>query len=127
MKKIEYAVGAAGSFIYHMHREGFDRGMIATFSDGFRIEQDFTGNEVALHRSLARVANHTGNGSTRLYNSLEDVITRFWQAGYRDRPWLLTVITDSRITPVTSIKAIRGASASISAPTSTMSRPTSPS
>ena len=31
-----------------------------------------------------------------MYDSLEDVITRFWQAGYRDRPWLLTVITDGQ-------------------------------
>ncbi len=94
MKKIEYAVGAAGLFIQHLHREGFDRGMIASFGNGFRVEQDFTASERQLHYSLNRVGRSVTNEGTWLYDSIEDVIKEFWRTGRKNRPWLLTVITD---------------------------------
>lgn len=94
MKKIEYAVGAAGLFIQHLHREDFDRGMIASFGNGFRVEQGFTTSEYQLHNSLARVKRSVTNEGTWLYDSIEDVIQEFWRSGRRNRPWLLTVITD---------------------------------
>lgn len=98
MKKIEYACGAAGLFIRHLHTEGFDRGMIATFGNSFRVEQGLTGTENLLHSALARIVrSHAGtNEGTRLYDSIEDVIREFWRQGDRSRPWLLTVITDGK-------------------------------
>lgn len=96
MKKIEYAVGAAGLFSHHLHREGFDRGMIATFGNGFRVEQGFTSYEGNIHSSLNRVSRSITNERTRLYDSIEDVVMEFWRTGQRDRPWLLTVITDGQ-------------------------------
>jgi hypothetical protein len=104
LKKIEYAVGAAGLFIQHLHRENFDRGMIATFGNGFRVEQSFTGTESYLHRALARVSQSVTNEQTRLYDSLADVIVEFWSRGMRDRPWLLIVITDGQDTCSTSFR-----------------------
>lgn len=94
LKKVEYAVGATGLFIRHLHRENFDRGMIATFGNTFRVEQTFTASESRLHSALARVARSVTNEGTRLYDSIEDVIREFWRIGERDRPWLLTIITD---------------------------------
>ena len=94
MKKIEYAVGAAGLFVQNLHRENFDRGMIASFGNNFRVEQGFTATESYIHRSLARVGGSVTNEGTWLYDSIENVIMEFWRTGRRDRPWLLTVITD---------------------------------
>ena len=96
LKKIEYAVGAAGLFIQHLHRENFDRGMIATFGDGFRVEQNFTAYEGNLHSSLRSVSRSIKRERTRLYDSIENVIMEFWNTGRRERPWLLTVITDGQ-------------------------------
>ncbi len=96
LKKIEYAVGAAGLFVQHLHRDGFDRGMIATFGNWYRLDQSFTGYESNIHTSLGRVARSITDERTRLYDSIEDVIKEFWQNGRRDRPWLLTVITDGQ-------------------------------
>jgi hypothetical protein len=96
MKKIEYAVGAAGLFIHNLHREGFDRGMIATFGNGFRVEQGFTSTESYLHASLSKVSRSITNERTRLYDSIEDVVLQFHRYGARNRPWLLTIITDGQ-------------------------------
>jgi hypothetical protein len=96
VKKIEYAVGAAGLFIRHLHREGFDRGMIATFGNSFRVEQGFTTTETYLHSALGRVSRSITDERTRLYDSIEDVISEYWRNGQRNRPWLLTVITDGQ-------------------------------
>lgn len=103
MQKIEYAVGATGVFAMHLHQEGFDRGMIATFGNHFRVVQGFTSTESYIHRALSGlvdqvnrdVRNNQGQ-RTRLYDSIEDVITEFWRTGRRDRPWLLTIITDGQ-------------------------------
>jgi hypothetical protein len=98
-KKIEYAVAAASLFIQHLHRENFDRGMVATFGNGFRVEQHFTGCERDLQSTLLRVSRSVTNEGTRLYSSIEDVIMQFWNRDYgahRNRPWLLTVITDGQ-------------------------------
>lgn len=97
MTKIEYAVAASSVFINNLHREGFDRGMIATFGNTFRVEQSFTSSEAYLHAALSQInVNQINkyNESTRLYNSIADIIAEFWRTGMRDRSWLLTVITD---------------------------------
>jgi Mg-chelatase subunit ChlD len=96
MKKIEYAVGAAGLFIYHLHQENFDRGMVATFGNSFRIDQGFTSTESYLHSALGRIGRSVTDERTRLYDSIEDTIAEFWRAGDRSRPWLLTIITDGQ-------------------------------
>lgn len=95
-KKIEYAVGAASLFIQHLHRENFDRGMIATFGNSFQVVQSFTPYESQLHTSLGLAARSISNERTRLYDSIEDTIMAFWHAGSRNRPWLLTIITDGQ-------------------------------
>lgn len=92
-KKIDYAVAAASLFIAHLHREGFDYGLIATFGDSLRIEQDFTSDSDELQLALSRIRQSVG-GRTRLYDSIEDVVNAFWQIGAQDRPWLLIIITD---------------------------------
>jgi hypothetical protein len=96
LKKIEYAVGAASLFVQHLHRENFDRGMIATFGNSFQMEQGFTFYEGNLHSSLGMIARSISNERTRLYDSIEDVINAFWSGGSRNRPWLLTIITDGQ-------------------------------
>jgi hypothetical protein len=94
-RKIEYAVGAAALFIRHLHRENFDRGLIATFGDTFAVEQSFTGTENYLHVALSRIPRKVDkNEGTRLYDSIEDVMSQFVRYGDRRRPWLVTVITD---------------------------------
>lgn len=102
-RKIEYAVGAAGLFIHHLHGEGFDRGMIATFGNNYREEQSFTSTESYLHYSLRQLPNSVISAvsrkqgeRTKLYDSIEDVIRSFLNNGRRDRPWLLTIITDGQ-------------------------------
>jgi len=96
LKKIEYAVGAAGLFIHHLHRDNFDRGMIATFGNRYRLDQSFTSYENNLHSSLRGLVRSVTNDRTRLYDSIEDCIMEFWRNGRRNCPWLLTVITDGQ-------------------------------
>ncbi|HOG48843.1 MAG TPA: hypothetical protein PLJ35_06885 [Anaerolineae bacterium] len=96
MKKIDYAVGAAGVFVCHLHQERLDRGMIATFGNSFRVEQSFTTTESSLHSALARTRSSIRDERTRLYDSIEDVIAEFWRTGRRDCPWPLTIITDGQ-------------------------------
>lgn len=96
MKKIEYAVGAAGLFIRHLHRDNFDRCMLATFGNSFRVEQSFTANETQLQTALSRISRSITNEATRLYDSIEDVIWQFRKYGDPRRPWLLTIITDGK-------------------------------
>jgi hypothetical protein len=103
MNKIDYAVGAARLFIHHLHQDGIDRGMVATFGNTFRVEQRFTTTEAYLHNALAQIPQSLGNAirkqqgeRTRLYDSIEDVISEFWRTGGRNRPWLLTIITDGQ-------------------------------
>lgn len=94
MKKIEYAVGAAGLFIRHLHRPGVDRCMLATFGNSFRVDQGFTTNEPQLHYILSQISRSISNERTRLYDSIEDTIMQFRGNASLNRPWLLTVITD---------------------------------
>lgn len=96
MRKIDYAVAAADVFATHLHRENFDRGMIATFGNTFREELRFTGTEQYIHYVLKVISESNLSEQTRLYDSIEDTIERFWATGHRDRPWLLTVITDGQ-------------------------------
>ncbi len=95
LRKIDYAVGAADMFIKHMHVDGTDRGMIATFGDGFQVAQPFTGRESQLHYMLDQCRSFR-NENTRLYDSIEDTINTFWATGDKRRPWLLTIITDGQ-------------------------------
>ncbi|HWQ15045.1 MAG TPA: hypothetical protein VNL77_19765 [Roseiflexaceae bacterium] len=93
MKKIDYAVAASAVFIHHLHRDGFDRGMIATFGSSLHVNQNFTSSSAHLYTALRSVRL---NGATRLYDSIEDVVQLFWRYGDRQRPWLLTIITDGQ-------------------------------
>ncbi|HWQ15046.1 MAG TPA: vWA domain-containing protein, partial [Roseiflexaceae bacterium] len=92
-RKIDYAVAAAWHFIQYLHRDGFDRGMVATFGDDCRLAQGFTSRASQLQTALARVSQSVG-GQTRLYDSMQDIVYYFYQHGDKRRPWLLTVITD---------------------------------
>ncbi len=96
MRKIEYAVGAAAVFINQLHRENFDRGMVATFGEGFRVHQRLTGHEAQLENALGSVLRSAGERNTRLYDSLEDVVKVFLRDAQPGRPKLLTVITDGQ-------------------------------
>jgi hypothetical protein len=97
--KIEAAVAATQQFIRRLHRENFDRGLIATFGTHFCIEQEFTGCENDLHRALHGIAKKVEwSEGTRLYDSIQDVIITFGRDGDSHRPWLLIVITDGQDT-----------------------------
>ncbi len=96
MKKIEYAIGAAALFVRHLHRSGFDRGMIATFGDHFNVEQRFTADERRIYQALTHLTGASKDGSTRLYDSLEDGVMQFWNEADPCRPWALIAITDGQ-------------------------------
>ena len=96
MRKIEYAVGATGLFVRQLHRENFDRGMIATFGERFQVVQPLTAHESRLENGLDRVLHGAGERNTRLYDSLEDVVKVFLRDAQPGRPKLLTVITDGQ-------------------------------
>lgn len=103
MRKIEYAIGATGLFVKQLHRENFDRGMIATFGDRFQVVQPLTASEARLENALNGVLKGTTDRylrdrepNTRLYDSLEDVVKAFLRDAQPDRPKLLTVITDGQ-------------------------------
>ncbi len=96
MRRLDYAVEAAQTFVLHFHREGFDRGMVATFGNSFRIVQGLTPSESALRSALESIACSPGDERTRLYDSIEDVITELWRYGLRTRPWLLIILTDGQ-------------------------------
>ena len=92
--KIAFAVSAAWTFVTSLHQEGVDRGMIATFGNDYRIDQDFTTSPSKIASTLAAVGKTVRNEGTRLYDSIQDVITTFWQAGRRDASWVLLIVTD---------------------------------
>lgn len=96
MRRLDYTLGAAGNLILHLHRDRFDRGMVATFGDSFRLEQPLTASVRAVRAALWRIHCQAGDESTRLYDSIEDAITELWHYGLRTRPWLLVVITAGR-------------------------------
>lgn len=92
--KIAYAVSAAWTFIQSLHREGVDRGLIATLGDRFEIQSDFTTSTSQLATTLNAIAQGVKDEGTRLYDSIQDIITTFWSAGRRDCPWVLLIVTD---------------------------------
>lgn len=94
IKTLEYAIAAAGVFVRHLHRDGVDRGMVATFGSTFRVEQEFTSSESHLLAALNQLRYAPPDPETRLYDSLEDVVTTFHHTARTDRPWILTIITD---------------------------------
>jgi hypothetical protein len=103
VRKIEYAVGATGLFVRQLHRENFDRGMIASFGERFQVVQPLTASESRLENALNRVLKGTTDRymrdrepNTRLYDSLEDVLKAFLRDAQPNRPKLLTVITDGQ-------------------------------
>src|SRR5579863_4148481 len=101
MRKIELAVGAAAHFIDSLHRDGYDQGLIATFGETLRIDQDFTAQKdklITALRNVTRAADRShaqrSYERSRLYASISDVIQHFWAVADRRRQWLLLVITD---------------------------------
>ncbi|CAB5365593.1 unnamed protein product [Rhizophagus irregularis] len=73
--QIGCAIKASNELVKNLHRDGFDRGCIATFNDYMTVRQTFTKNKASLHRSLNGI-NNAKNG-TRLYDSIVDVIQIF--------------------------------------------------
>ena len=103
MRKIEYAVGATALFVRQLHRENFDRGLIATFGARFQVAQSLTGSASRLENALDKVVTSATERymrdrepNTRLYDSLEDVVKAFLRDAHPERPKLLTVITDGQ-------------------------------
>ncbi|PKY14500.1 hypothetical protein RhiirB3_519664 [Rhizophagus irregularis] len=90
--QIGCAIKASNELVKNLHRDGFDRGCIATFNDYMTVRQTFTKNKASLHRSLNGI-NNAKNG-TRLYDSIVDVIQIFRNRGEVSRPWILVVVTD---------------------------------
>ncbi|CAB4380346.1 unnamed protein product [Rhizophagus irregularis] len=65
--QIGCAIKASNELVKNLHRDGFDRGCIATFNDYMTVRQTFTKNKASLHRSLNGI-NNAKNG-TRLYDN----------------------------------------------------------
>ncbi|CAG8773344.1 3666_t:CDS:2 [Gigaspora margarita] len=91
--QIGRAVKASNELVNNFHRDGVDRGCIATFNNTMTIRQNFTENETLIHRSLDGLVD-VADGGTRLYDSMVDVIRTFHRYGNRTRPWVLVVVTD---------------------------------
>ncbi|RGB41149.1 TLD-domain-containing protein [Rhizophagus diaphanus] len=87
--QIGCAIKASNELVKNLHRDGFDRGCIATFND---YMTPFTNNKASLHRSLNGINN--ARNDTRLYDSIVDVIQIFRSRGDVSRPWILVVVTD---------------------------------
>ncbi|CAG8622529.1 5144_t:CDS:2, partial [Scutellospora calospora] len=90
MTQISCAIKVCKELIKNLHRDGLDRGFIATFNNTMVIRQGFTKDEELLHRSLDRLI----NGGTRIYDSMVDSVKAFRNNGDRTHPWILIVVTD---------------------------------
>ncbi|CAG8516800.1 22016_t:CDS:2 [Gigaspora margarita] len=91
--QISCAIKASNELVKNLHRDGLDRGCIATFNSRMLVRQNFTRDEASLYRSLNSLRNYV-SGSTRLYDSIVDIIKTFHTSGDRTRPWILVVVTD---------------------------------
>jgi hypothetical protein len=92
--KLNCAIRASKELVTNLHRDGLDRGCIATFSDFLILRQNFTSDENVLHRSLNSLRN-VASGDTLLYDSISDITTRtFRRNADPSRPWVLIVVTD---------------------------------
>ncbi|CAG8505445.1 3073_t:CDS:2 [Diversispora eburnea] len=92
--KLSCAIKASKELVTNLHRDGLDRGCIATFNNSMVIRQSFTENESSLHRSLEALRN-IASGGTCLYDSMYDLITgTFRRKGDVTRPWVMIVVTD---------------------------------
>ncbi|CAG8731887.1 10083_t:CDS:2, partial [Acaulospora morrowiae] len=54
---ISCAIKASNELVKNLHRDGLDRGIIATFNTSMVVRQAFTKDEASLHRSLNRLTN----------------------------------------------------------------------
>ncbi|CAG8578390.1 3228_t:CDS:2 [Racocetra fulgida] len=72
--QISCAIKASNELVKNLHRDGLD-------------------HEASLYRSLTGLKNYV-SGSTRLYDSIVDIIKTFHSNGDRTRPWILVVVTD---------------------------------
>nr|CAG8562387.1 14909_t:CDS:2 [Entrophospora candida] len=96
--RISRAIKASNELITNLHRDGLDRGCIATFNDSLVIRQSFTTSETLLHRSLNSLEDVATDG-TRLYDSMVDVATdTFRRKADASRPWIMIVVTDGEDT-----------------------------
>ncbi|CAJ0746173.1 5199_t:CDS:2 [Entrophospora sp. SA101] len=96
--RISRAIKASNELITNLHRDGLDRGCIATFNDSLVIRQSFTTSETLLHRSLNSLEDVATDG-TRLYDSMIDVATdTFRRKADASRPWIMIVVTDGEDT-----------------------------
>jgi hypothetical protein len=118
--QISCAIKASNELVKNLHRDGLDRGCVATFNDYMVIRQvkiiilldveysymylsfnmsfqftfkSFTKDELSLYRSLNGL-NNVVSGGTRLYDSMLDIVKTFQRNGDRSRPWILVVVTD---------------------------------
>ncbi|RGB34715.1 hypothetical protein C1646_668313 [Rhizophagus diaphanus] len=91
--QISCAIKASNELVKNLHRDGLDRGCIATFNDSMVVRQSFTRDEASLYRSLNGLSNVV-SGGTRLYDSMIDVIKTFQRNGDQSRPWIFVVVTD---------------------------------
>jgi hypothetical protein len=93
-RKYDVVAQAVERLIGTMHRPGLDRGMIASFGNTFRIDQDFTTDPSALRSAVSAVGRSVSNEQTRLYDSMADAAAAFYRSGRRHAVWLMLVISD---------------------------------
>jgi hypothetical protein len=122
--QISCAIKACNELVKNIHRDGLDRGCIATFNNNITIRQvndispfmyhyllflyDFLNtfntfflfmykNFTEHKESLYRSLSGLNNvacGGTRLYDSISDVVQFFHRNGVNSRPQILVVVTD---------------------------------
>ncbi|CAG8707594.1 21145_t:CDS:2 [Cetraspora pellucida] len=86
--QISCAIKASNELVKNLHRDGLDCGCIATFNSRMVVRQNFTRDEATFYRSLNSLKNYV-SGSTRLYDSIVDILKTFHSSGDRTRPWIL--------------------------------------
>ncbi|CAG8585945.1 12858_t:CDS:2 [Acaulospora morrowiae] len=109
--KLSLAIKASNQLITNLHRDGLDRGCIATFNEDLVIRESFTDDEDDLHRSLNALVN-IASGGTSLYDCMCELISGpFYRKGDRSRPWIMIVVTDGN--DFGSIKSLETCAAEI--------------
>jgi hypothetical protein len=80
--------------VNHLHQEGIDRGMVATFGDTFRVEQDSTTARPEPNTALAAPVRSALNEGTRPHDSMRDIVAAFQLSGRRDCPKIRLIVAD---------------------------------
>ena len=98
-KKITVGIGAMHYFVRQVHREGIDRGCVASFGNTLAVEQTLTTDRGQVAAALMGVESKVlgdANEGTALYDSLATVGEQFARAADRPAVGVLLAVTDGK-------------------------------